>query len=239
MTTRTDAYVTGMTWARIAGFTFLFYIAVGIAQMILGGGIAGEDTAAKLASMAQHATDVRVVVVLGLLTCFAALVLAVALYAITREQDPNLAMLALTCRVGEGVIGGVYIPMTLGLLSLATASGASAPDAAATNALGSFVRTAQAWNPTIAGTFFAVGSTLFSWLLLRGRIIPVALAWLGVLASILLVVGLPLQLAGVLHSPVTLLMWLPMAAFEIPLGLWLLIKGVAMSTPNIAPLRAA
>lgn len=56
--------------------------------------------------------------------------------------------------------------------------------------------------------------------------IPVALAWLGVGASILLVVGLPLQLAGVLHGPVTQLMYLPMAAFEIPLGVWLIVKGV-------------
>lgn len=230
--------MTRTTNASVAGFTFLFYIAVGVAQMVLFGGATGtEGIAAQLTSIAQDATDVRVNVVLGLLTCFAALVLAVTLYAITREQGPDLAMLALTCRVGEGVIGAIYLPMTLGLLSLATAAGANAPDTAATYALGSFLLTARAWNPIIAATFFAVGSTLFSWLLLRGRMIPVALAWLGVFASVLLVVGLPLQLAGVLRGPITQLMWLPMAAFEIPLGLWLIIKGVAMPTPNVATLR--
>jgi hypothetical protein len=83
-----------------------------------------------------------------------------------------------------------------------------------------------------------VGSTLFSWLLLRGRLIPVSLAWLGVVASILLVVGLPLQLADVLHGPVTQLMWLPMAAFEIPLGVWMLIKGVRAPGPVAQPARA-
>jgi hypothetical protein len=41
--------------------------------------------------------------------------------------------------------------------------------------------------------YFAVGSTLFAWFLLRGRMIPVALAWLGVLSSALLVVILPLD----------------------------------------------
>jgi len=221
--------MTRTTNARIAGVTLLLYIAVGVAQMVLfGGATAGEGTAVRLANMAQHATDVRVNVVLGLLTCFVALALGVALYAITRDQDPDLAMLALTCRVGEGVVGAIFIPMTLGLLSLATAAGANAPDAAAAHALGSFVLMARRWNPIIGATFFAVGSTLFSWLLLRGRMVPVALAWLGVLASVLLVVGLPLQLAGVLRGSVTQLMWLPMAAFEIPLALWLLIKGVAM-----------
>ena len=54
------------------------------------------------------------------------------------------------------------------------------------------------------------------------------MAWLGVLPSILVVVCLPLQLIGILRGPITDLMWLPMLAFEVPFGLWLIIKGVAM-----------
>ena len=53
------------------------------------------------------------------------------------------------------------------------------------------------------------------------------LAWLGVFASVLLVVALPLQLAGFLRGAVTQLVWIPMAVFEIPLGVWPLGKGVA------------
>lgn len=81
--------MTRTTNARIAGFTFLFYIAAGITSMALvGRATSGKTIAAKLAGIAQHATDVRVAFVLSLLTYFAALVLAVTLYAITREQDP-------------------------------------------------------------------------------------------------------------------------------------------------------
>jgi hypothetical protein len=219
--------MTRRTNARIAGFTLLFYIAVGVAGMILSGRASGAGgIAERLASMVQHETEVRVSAVLGLLTGFVALTLGMALYAITREQDRDLAMLALTCRVGEGVMAGISMPLTLGLLSLGAADAAKTPDAAAANVLGSFVLTVRRWNPIVAATFFAVGSALFSWLLLRGRMIPVALAWLGVLASVLLVVALPLQLAGLLRGPVTQLMWIPMAAFEIPLGLWLIVRGV-------------
>jgi uncharacterized RDD family membrane protein YckC len=79
----------------VAGFTFLFYIAAGIGSMVLfNRATSGEGIAAKLAGIARHATDVRNVVVLALLQCFSALVLAVTLYAITREQDSDLAMLA-------------------------------------------------------------------------------------------------------------------------------------------------
>ena len=96
-----------------------------------------------------------------------------------------------------------------------------------------------------ATVFFAVGSTLFSWLLLRGRMIPIPLAWLGVIASVLLVLILPLQLTGLFGGPtdwsasVTWLVWLPMLVYEVVLALWLLIKGVAMPTPNVAPFRVA
>ena len=220
--------MTRTTNARIAGFTFLFYIAVGILSMVLSGkATSGEGIAAKLASIAQHAPQMRVAAVLNLLTSFTALVLGVALYGITRDEDNELAVLALACRVCEGLLGAISVRSTLGLVWLATAgAGAGAPDAASANAIGTFLLMP---GPPIAATFFAVGSTLTCWLLLRGRMIPVPLAWLGVVASVLLVVGLPLQLAGFLHGPVTSFtgMWLPMAIFEVTVALWLLIKGVA------------
>jgi Domain of unknown function (DUF4386) len=221
--------MTRRTNARVAGFTFLIYIAVALTGMVLSSRAAsGEGTAAKLARIAQHASDMRVAIVLELLSCFCALVLAVTLYSITRDQDPDLALLASICRVAEGVIGAVSLPRTLERLWLATAAGADAPDPAAANALGAFLLKLPSWDSDIAATFFAVGSTLFAYLLLRGRIVPVALAWLGVLASILVVVCLPLQLVGILSGPIVKLMWIPMLAFEVPLGLWLLIKGAAM-----------
>jgi hypothetical protein len=216
--------------ARIAGVTFLAYIVAGITDMVLRArAIAGTDIAGKLASIAQHADVVRYSVLLGLVQVFCALVLAVTLYAITCDEDRHLAMLGMICRVAEGVIGALSVPETLALLWLATATGTDAPDRAPTYALAAyFMRGGVAFT----ATFFAVGSTLFAWLLLRGRMIPIALGWIGVVASVLLVICLPLQLAGFLRGPLTQWIWLPMFFFEVPVALWFLIKGVA------APARA-
>ena len=215
-------------YARLAGFTFLFYIAAGITSVVLfNRATSAEGTAAILARVAEHASDVRIAILLELLECFSALVLAVALYGITRDEDHELAMLGLACRVGEGVLGAIGIPNTLGLLWLATGSaGAGAPDVATANVLGAFFLM-PAQSAMIGAPFFAVGSMIFSYLMLRGRMVPVPLAWLGVIASVLLVVGLPLQLAGFFKGPLTWYIWLPMVAFEVPLGLWLFTKGVA------------
>jgi hypothetical protein len=165
-----------LIYARVAGFTFLFYIVAGITSLALAG-------------------QTQVADVLALLQNFSALVLGVTLYALTYKQGPALATLALTCRVLEAVHAESAI-------------------------------------------FFAVGSLLFCWLLLQGRMIPTVLAQLGVVASALLVVILPLQLAGLLggtmswSGSVTWLVWLPMLAFEVTLALWLLIKGVAAPDTN-------
>lgn len=218
--------MTHRTNARLAGFTFLFYIVVGVTSLVLGAG-SGEGTAAKLADIAQHEAGVRASLLLSPLLWMSALVLAVTLYALTREEDPDLALLVLSCRVGEGVAGATGTVVSLGLLWLATTTGPTAPDPISSDTLGAFLFEWGGWNTIVSATFFAVGSTIFSYLLLRGRMVPVVLAWLGVVASVLLVVSLPLQLAGFLPGSVTNYLWAPMAAFEVTLAFWLIIKGVA------------
>ena len=161
-----------LLYARVAGVTFLYYIAAGITSLA----VAAQSPIAD---------------VLTLSTSFAAIVLGITLYAITREQGPALALLAMMCRVVESIHAESAI-------------------------------------------FFAVGSLIFSWLLLRGRMIPIVLAWLGVIASALLVVILPLQLAGLFGGATNWsqsadwLTWIPMLVFEVALAFWLVIKGVAV-----------
>jgi hypothetical protein len=165
--------MTRRTNATVAGVTFLVYIAAGISSLALGS--------------RAHVTPL-----LAMVMSFSALVLGVTLYAITRDQDPDLALLALLCRVVESI------------------------PSHGDNAI-----------------YFAVGSTLFCWLLLQGRMIPAALAWLGVVASGLLVILLLLRSAGLSSgganwsSSVTWLVWLPLLVFELTFALWLIVKGVA------------
>lgn len=171
--------MTRTTAARVAGFTLLFYIVVGVSAM--AGAFRGPS--AQLATYAQNA---------------AAVVLALTLFVVTRVQQPVVAALGMLFRLAEGSLGTA---LTLTGITVS--------------------------RPTLVdATLFAIGSTFFCWLLLRGRMLPRALAWTGFVASVILVAGLPLQLAGVLGAPFTMLMWMPMLAFEVPGGLWLLVKGV-------------
>ena len=185
------------------------------------------DEAATLARIGQHATNVRLTILITVLECLSAFVLAVTLYGITRDEDHELAMLGLVCRVAEGVLGAINnVPGYLGLLWLAKGVG-QVLRTSATNALRAFLLMPGASVP-LGAVFFAVGSLIFSYLLLRGRMVPVSIASLGVFASALLAVLLPLQLAGFSTGPLTgYFQWLPALVFQVAIGFWLLIKGVA------------
>jgi hypothetical protein len=72
--------MTRTTNARIAGFTFLLYIVVGVAGIVLFNPVESADgTAAKLASIAEHAWRVRLTILQYMAFMVFALVLAATL----------------------------------------------------------------------------------------------------------------------------------------------------------------
>jgi hypothetical protein len=222
--------MTRRTNAKVAGFTFLLYIAVGITSLVLSSRVTGDagDTATKLAGIAHHSSITQATVLLTLIMAGCALVLGVTLYALTRDSDRDLALMALCCRAGEGLIAVLAPVGTLLLWSVATTSQSNEANNASWNAFGEIVLKTEGWTSIITATCFAVGSTIFCYLFLRGRSIPAWLSWFGLIASILLVVVLPLHLVGLIQGLLSKLIWLPMLLFELSFALWLLIKGAPL-----------
>ena len=218
--------------ARLAGVAYLVYIAAGISnEILMHRATAGDGAAAVLARIAEYAIDVRIAILLKLLECFSAFVIGVTLFAITRDVDRELALLAMLCRIAEGaMIGAILVPTYVGLLWLATSqTDANALDAATVNTL---MQSLMMPVGPVGAIFFAVGMTIFSYLLLLGRLIPVWLAGLGLFSSVLLAIGLPLQLAGFgfLSGPLAAIQWVPEMIFTGMFALWLLVKGVRVNS---------
>ena len=215
--------MTARTTARIAGGAFIVYIAAGLTGMALSArAMQGGDVPARLAAAAANVTELRVSLLLTLTSAFCALVLAATLYGLTRHADRELAVFGLVCRAGEGILG-MYSFSTLGVLWLVTSPDALAP-AVASSTVTVLLRAAQ-WKATTCALLFAAGSTAFCVAFLRGAIIPPALARFGIAASVLLVVALPLELAGWVGGTMAfLVMWMPMLVFELWLAGWLILR---------------
>ncbi|ABP52976.1 DUF4386 domain-containing protein [Salinispora tropica] len=216
--------------ARLAGALFLLVIAVVLASSAAAGGDAG-GIAQRLASIAEDPSGLRLSIVLLTVAGIATLGLGAMLHAITRRQDPSLAAFALACRAVESGLYAVQILGAMLLLSL------SRQNTDRVRELGAATVDVAAWSNNVGACFFAVGSAVFAYILLRSRAVPRPLAILGLLASLLLAVSIPFQSAAgaVTTEGAGILLWLPMFAFELTAGGWLLIKGLRSTDPVRSP----
>ena len=221
------------TNARLAGLAYILYIVTGITQMVVSrqmtAGAVG--TAAKLASIVEHAPLVGLIVIFSLLQAVYAVVLGVTLWALTRDGDRDLAMLGLACRVVEGANNALSIHRWLELQHLATVASGGGPDAPALNALGGLMLGGGGGAGGAGAFLFALGSLCFCWVFVRSRTIPAWLAWPGLVSSITWVIGMPLQLGGFIGGAATMALWIPMGLFEVTFAVWLIVKGV--SAPRV------
>ena len=69
---------------------------------------------------------------------------------------------------------------------------------------------------------FVVGGFIFACLFLRGRLIPLWLAWTGVVTIGLQLLCVPLHIAGIVPGQIVNLVWLSILLYEVPLGIWLI-----------------
>ena len=213
--------------ARVAGTAFLLYIAFALTDMFVSGAATrGSETSERLASIAAHANNMRVSILLTAACGLCAFTLAATLYSITREADRDMAAIGLIGRTVEGALNALAVVGASMLFWLAT-TGATAFDATSRNAIATTIFKFGGLNTSVGSWCFALGSTGFAIALLRGRIIPRWLAWVGVVGSVVLVAGLPLRLVGWLSAGVAGALWAPIAVFELVVAPWLIIKGAA------------
>jgi hypothetical protein len=116
--------------ARTAGYAYLSYIVFTMSSITLySKAIAGNGPFQQLSSLSRMISTARVTVLLDLLQIVCALVLAATLYRITKGVDATLALVAMSFRLGEGLLGSLPLLGKLELMQLATAATANVGDA--------------------------------------------------------------------------------------------------------------
>lgn len=159
--------------------------------------------------------------------------MGVLLYFYTRRGHAELSTLVLICRTSEAVLFGAYALGIIALVFIATGSTEASRDIDARLVVAITRSTRHA--TLLASFFFAVGSVAFAWVLLRARLAPRYLAVLGLVGSLVPVVGMPLQIIGATRGFHTGLFWILLFLFEILLGVWLLASGGRDPSGTAAP----
>lgn len=217
------------TAARVAGFLYVLTNLTAIFAFWTRGQLRVRgDAAQTAANIAGSERLFRIGTVTELITVAGVLMLVVALYVVVRPVNRDVALLAAAWRLAENCV--LAVATLNASTALALVSGAEYLQAIEPRELQALAYTFLRVHGTgynVGFVFLGLGSTVFSYLLLKSRYIPKALAVLGIVGSLVLaVVTLAIMVFPGLAAALKLAHMAPMGVFEFTLGFWLLIRGL-------------
>jgi hypothetical protein len=219
---------TQRTYARVAGFLFLWLIITGLAGMLTTSHIVGSGTFAETAKRVVASERLyRLALSSELIETLSTLLLAFALYATLKPVNELLAQMAMYWRLGESFIGGAGMIVDFARLRLYTSpqsSGMLGTDQS--QALVGLTGDAGFATYNICAIFFSIGSILFFYLFFKSRYIPRILSAFGVFASVVVTISCFGSLIFPEHAAPLQYGWVPMAIAEVTTGIWLMLFAV-------------
>jgi hypothetical protein len=153
-------------------------------------------------------------------------ILSIALYAILKTVNKDLALFALCCRLIEAIMGCIAVLSSLVILQLLNGEKYSAVfEAEQLIALVGLNLDVQTAARSILLVFFSLGTIVFCYLFFKSKYIPRILAVFGIFSFTLVLIKVFVVFLFP-NLPAQLVFHLPGILFEVLIGLWLLIKGV-------------
>jgi hypothetical protein len=221
---------TPLFYARVAGFIYLFAMALSVLSqmLILDRIVVNGDAAATAHNIVASEGAFRLGIAIDVVVFVSDVVIAWAFYELLKAVDRSLALLGAFLRVADGAI--LAVTAFSGLITLRLLSGADYLQAFPVNELQGLARlfiSARGGGFYVGFVFLGLGSAVFAHLLFRSRYVPRPLAGWGVFASLTLAIGsLAVILSPWFAANAAMIYMVPMFFYEVPLGLWFLIKGV-------------
>jgi hypothetical protein len=221
------------TAARVAGCIYLIAMATSMfAELYLRGSlIVPRDAVQTALNIAASERFFRISSVIHLLTFASDAMLAVALYTILEPINKSVALLAAFWRLADCAILSVAVLNDFAALPfLADTEYLRAFEPRQLQVLARVFLSIGVAGYQLGFVFLGLGSIAFSYLWLKSRYIPRALAAWGIFASLILALGTLAIMIFPTLGVIGLSYMAPMFFYEVGLGLWLLLKGLRAPT---------
>ena len=181
-----------------------------------------------LTTGAKHENEVILGAVLELILVVSAIGTATAMFPILRKYDETIALWHVCFRFMEAVIIAVGVISVLALLTLSREFAAGGTDAASFQTSGIILKAIHEWT-FILGPNFMLGlnTIMYSYIFYRTRLVPRFISILGMTGSVFVFIAALFEMFDVFSQ---LSVWggllsLPVAANEMILAVWLIMKG--------------
>ncbi len=223
--------------ARAAGIFYLLTFASSIPALILIGPVLHD--AAYITGPGQ---DTRVLwgCLLDVVNALTAVGSAVALFPVLKRQNESMALGFVTSRLIEAAVIMIGVVSLLAVVTmhqdLAGGGGDTASMTVAANTLVDVRNWTFLFGPGLMPAFNAI---LLGTLLYRARLVPRIIPTFGLIGAPLLLTAMLATYFGIIDqvSPVSGILTLPVAAWELSVGLWMTFKGFNPSSqvlPRVA-----
>ncbi len=211
--------------ARAAGIFYLLTFVSSIPALILIGPILND--AGYVTSAGQ---DTRVLwgCLLDSVNALTAVGSAVAVYSVVKRQNGSMALGFVTSRLVEAAVVMIGVVSLLAVVTMRQDFAGSGADPASVTVTANALVDVRNWTflfgPGLMPVFNAV---LFGTLLYKSRLVPRIIPTVGLIGSPLLFTAFVATLFGAFDqvSSAAFLLTLPIAAWELTIGLWMTFKG--------------
>jgi hypothetical protein len=214
------------TTALVAGIFYLLTFAASIPALILLGPVLDNPD-----YIISSGADTRVLAggLLDVVTALACIGTAVALYPVVKRQNEGLALGFVTSRMYEAAVIMIGVVSILAVVTLRQdVGGASATDTAPLLSVGRSLVAVHDWTFLLGPGFApALNALLLGTLLYRSRLVPRVIPLLGLIGAPLLLAAFTANAFGLTEqvSAWSLIATLPVAAWELAVGVWMTFKG--------------
>jgi hypothetical protein len=219
-----------MAYNRMGAVQLTVFVASMFSERLLTSVVGSGSTSDKLVNIAKNLTRMRISNLVALVNSVAIVVLAVLFYIVFGHQYKIIALVALGCFLAEAITLAVSKMGAYALIPLSQKFvEAGAPESSYFQTLGDFLyQGVDRMGYDIHMLFFCIGGILWYYLLYTSRYIPRILSGWGLVAACLITIPV---LFGLYNRdfdfiPVMIL-GLPYAPYELVLGVWLIVKGLA------------
>jgi hypothetical protein len=211
--------------SRLSGVLMLLFLIVTVASGAVAVPLVHGEVVNTLNAINENPAGHQASLVLDWVSYITLIALAGTLYLLFRSHNQTLALLGTLFLVAASAILIVHDMTNMALTPIArdfvTTSGA---EAVALQTVGvSMIITAK-WGVSIGFTCFALGTLMYSVLIVSSEGLPRALGWLGIVASVLTFGTWLAQIDEGLNL-VGMALFIPMMLWLLGLGIWLLVRG--------------
>ena len=157
----------------------------------------------------------------------------VTLFPVVKRQNESIALGAVCGRLLEAAMIAVGMLSVLAIVTLRQDGAAAGADSGSLVAVGQSLVAVHDWTFLVGPSIFlGIYSLLLAYLMYQSQLVPRAIAWLGLVGGPLVTLSAVFVLFGVYEPTTHAASAIPVFAWEVSLGVYLIVKGFKVSPIN-------